>query len=465
MTRSITVELKLYNSLSKQKEVFKPMQEGKIKIYVCGVTVYDYCHIGHARTYLAFDVIMRFLRSIGYDVEYVRNITDIDDKIIKRAQEQNQDWQHVVDTFVKTMDEDFASLGIIKPNKEPRATKTIPEILEMIQTLIDKGYAYVAQNQDVYFSVQEYKDYGALSGQNLESLRSGERVEPNPHKKHPYDFVLWKHAKPGEPTWSSPWGDGRPGWHIECSCMTKSIFGERFDIHGGGSDLRFPHHENELAQSMCANNSEAYANYWIHSGMVQINNEKMSKSLGNFFVIREVLESYRPEVLRYFLISAHYRSEINYSQENLDHAQNALNRFYTALRGLDLSVALPQDHQTWHARFNEAMLDDFNVPQAMAVLFELLKKINQLEAPEASAYGVLLKKLAGIFGLLQQDPDAYFQGSQDGDFDAKIQNLLAQRSQARQEKNWTLADTVRDELEKLDVVVEDTAQGPIWRKK
>lgn len=459
--------LKIHNSLSKRKETFKPIKPNEIKLYVCGVTVYDYCHIGHARTNLVFDVIVRYLRFKGFKVTYVRNITDIDDKIIKRAQQNGESTDALVKRFIQIMDEEFAALDIIPPDQQPKATETIPQMLDMIQILMDKGYAYQTESGDICYEVSQFKGYGKLSGQNLEQLHAGQRVDVDKQKHDPLDFVLWKAAKPGEPSWESPWGAGRPGWHLECSCMTKATLGEHFDIHGGGSDLTFPHHENEIAQSEAANASP-YANYWLHSGMVRVNAEKMSKSLGNFFIIRDVLKQYPPEVVRYFLIAPHYRSEVNYSTENLNAAQKALSGLYTALRGLDIAeTKIDLATSPFTQRFTNAMDDDFNTPEAVAVLFDLaheinrLKKANDLKA--ATEHGAVLKQLGGVLGILQHNPAQFLQGDVDID-PAEIERLIQQRNQARQAKDWAMADKVRDQLQAMGVVLEDGAGGTIWRK-
>jgi cysteinyl-tRNA synthetase len=461
--------LQLYNSLTKRKELFTPITPGKIKLYVCGVTVYDYCHIGHARTYLAFDVIIRYLRSRGFEVTYVRNITDIDDKIIKRAHENHETTEQLVARFVKVMHDEFAKLNILPPDLEPTATGTIAEIIAMNQTLIEKGFAYAANNGDVYYRTAKFKDYGKLSGQLLDQLRVGERVEINTDKEDPLDFVLWKSSKPGEPSWESPWGPGRPGWHIECSAMTKKSLGDTFDIHAGGSDLRFPHHENEIAQSEAANGCQ-FARYWLHSGMVQVNAEKMSKSLGNFFIIGDVLKQYPAEVVRYFLISAHYRSEVNYSDENLQNAKASLERFYTALRGLDLTQAKLPEGETYTERFIAAMDDDFNTPAAMAILFELIREINRLretDLKQAAQYGLLLKKLCEILGISQQNPEDFFKGGQDISKALLIRNkfierLINARNVARKNKDWAKSDLIRDQLQGMGITLEDAVQQTTW---
>ncbi len=462
--------MQIYNSLSGQKEEFIPLVPGKVGLYVCGVTVYDLCHIGHARTYTVFDVLVRFLRWRGFEVQYVRNITDIEDKIIKRAAERGIAPEVLVEENVAEMYKDFDALGLLRPgrNNEPRATETIPEMLDIIETLIQKGLAYQALNNDVYFEVARFKDYGKLSKQNLQALKAGSRVEINEHKRSPLDFVLWKAAKSGEPAWDSPWGMGRPGWHIECSAMTQKCLGNTFDIHGGGSDLRFPHHENEIAQSEGAHPGE-FARYWMHSGMVQINNEKMSKSLGNFFVIRDVLKEYPAEVVRYFLLSGHYRSEIHYSTQNLESAKAALTRFYNALDGVtplvyDASLPVFADFTT---RFVAAMEDDLNTPLALAVLFDVVKELNRAKAesaPSAAEWAQLLLDLARPLGLLQDQPHGFLQGTvRDQDIEA-IQQLIAQRKAARESKNFAESDRIRDELKVKGIELEDTPEGTSWRK-
>ena len=377
----------IYNTLTRQKEQFKPMVEGKIDMYVCGITIYDYCHIGHARTFVGFDVIVRYLRHIGYDLKYVRNITDIDDKIIKRANENGESINDLTVRMTKAMHEDFDSLNMLRPDIEPTVTSHMDEIIAMVKRLIEKGHAYVAADGDVLFDVSTFEQYGALSQQDLTMLQSGSRVEVAQDKDDPLDFVLWKKAKAGEPSWSSPWGEGRPGWHIECSAMSSKHLGEHFDIHGGGSDLQFPHHENEIAQSCCANNGK-YVNTWIHTGMVQVNKEKMSKSLDNFFTVREVLKAYDPESVRYFLISGHYRSQLNYSQENLDQARSSLERIYTALRDVE-PVECDLEGNEFVAKFRKAMNDDFNTPEALPVLFELAKELNRVKESDAGQAGQL----------------------------------------------------------------------------
>ena len=455
--------LQLFNTLTRQKEVFTPIHAGKIGMYVCGVTVYDYCHIGHARTYVGFDVIARYLRFSGYDLTVVRNITDIDDKIIRRANERGVDFSSVVSEFTGAMHEDFAALGIMAPDIEPRATTTIAEIIAMNQTLIGQGMAYATVSGDVYYRVNRFAEYGRLSGQSIADLQVGARVEVGEEKEDPLDFALWKAAKPLEPSWDSPWGNGRPGWHIECSAMSKQCLGEHFDIHGGGSDLQFPHHENEIAQSEGANGC-TFVNYWLHTGMVQVDAVKMSKSLGNFFTIREVLKEYSPEVVRFFLLSGHYRSQLNYSQDNLDAANGALARFYTALRGLAVVAELAGEE--FEQRFRASMDDDFNVPEAMAVLFDLVREINRLKSTDldlAAQLAAMLRRLSGVLGIGQNDPEAFFkQGA--GENAARIEALIQERLDARKGKDFTRADEIRQQLSAEGVVLEDGAHGTTWKR-
>lgn len=460
--------LQIYNSLTRQKEVFKPIDPNHIKMYVCGITVYDDCHIGHARTNVAFDVIVRYLRHRGYAVTFVRNITDIDDKIINRANHNNETTTQLCERTIASMHADFDALNIMRPDIEPKATETVEEIIDMIQTLEEKGYAYQADNGDVYYRVNRFEGYGKLSKQNLEALQSGSRVDIVEDKENPLDFVLWKPSKAGEPAWASPWGVGRPGWHIECSAMSKKFLGMNFDIHGGGSDLRFPHHENEIAQSEAANCCH-FANYWVHSGMVQVNAEKMSKSLNNFFTIKEVMEVYHPEVLRFFLVSGQYRSEINYSTENLDHAKAAVDRLYTALRGCDLTAPLPSDAQNYIDLFKAAMDNDFNTPEALPVLFSLAKEVNRHRESNmllASGYARLLQMLADVLGLLFGGAEAYFQGvAKEGSMsDADIQALIDERLEAKKAKNFARADEIRNQLTAQNIILEDTATGTLWKR-
>lgn len=457
--------VQIYNTLTRQKEEFKPMVDGKIGMYVCGITIYDYCHIGHARTFVGFDVIVRYLRHLGYDLKYVRNITDVDDKIIKRANENGEAINDLTVRMTKAMHEDFDSLNMLRPDIEPTVTGHMDEIIAMVERLIAKGHAYVAADGDVLFDVSTFEQYGALSQQDLTMLQSGSRVEVAQDKDDPLDFVLWKKAKAGEPSWSSPWGEGRPGWHIECSAMSSKHLGEHFDIHGGGSDLQFPHHENEIAQSCCANNGQ-YVNTWIHTGMVQVNKEKMSKSLDNFFTVREVLKQYDAESVRYFLISGHYRSQLNYSQENLDQARSSLERIYTALRGVE-PVECELEGNEYVAKFRKAMNDDFNSPEALPVVFEVAKELNRVKDSDSEKAGHLafiLRSLGEILGIAQQAPEAFLQGGQNDDEVAEIEALIVKRNDARASKNWAAADEARDALNALGVVLEDSAGKTTWRK-
>ncbi|MCK8128041.1 cysteine--tRNA ligase [Pseudoalteromonas sp. S1610] len=457
--------VQIYNTLTRQKEQFKPMVDGKIDMYVCGITIYDYCHIGHARTFVGFDVIVRYLRHLGYDLKYVRNITDVDDKIIKRANENGEAINDLTVRMTKAMHEDFDSLNMLRPDVEPTVTGHMDEIIAMVERLIAKGHAYVAADGDVLFDVSTFEQYGALSQQDLTMLQSGSRVEVAQDKDDPLDFVLWKKAKAGEPSWSSPWGEGRPGWHIECSAMSSKHLGEHFDIHGGGSDLQFPHHENEIAQSCCANNGQ-YVNTWIHTGMVQVNKEKMSKSLDNFFTVREVLKQYDAESVRYFLISGHYRSQLNYSQENLDQARSSLERIYTALRGVK-PVECELEGNEYVAKFRKAMNDDFNSPESLPVVFEVAKELNRVKESDSEKAGHLafvLRSLGEILGIAQQAPEAFLQGGQNDDEVAEIEALIVKRNDARASKNWAAADEARDALNALGVILEDSAGKTTWRK-
>jgi cysteinyl-tRNA synthetase len=455
--------LKLHNTLTRSKQDFKPIQPNKVRMYVCGMTVYDFCHLGHARVMVVFDMVARWFRASGYEVTYVRNITDIDDKIIKRASENNETIQSLTQRFITAMDEDSAKLGIIRPDIEPRATEHVQGMLDMISQLIAKGFAYQADNGDVFYKVRSFNDYGKLSGKTLDDLRAGERVDVDGHKHDPLDFVLWKSAKAGEPYWESPWGNGRPGWHIECSAMSAELLGEHFDIHGGGQDLQFPHHENEIAQSE-ATHGCTMANYWLHNGFVRVDDEKMSKSLGNFFTIREVLEKYDPEVVRFFILRAHYRSPLNYSDKHLDDAKASLTRLYTALRGLNVPTTDIDWQQVPAARFKAAMDDDFNTAEALAVLFELANDLNKDRSPQTAA---LLKQLAGIVGLLQRDPQAFMQGDIQGDNatgELDIDSLITARISAKKAKDFAEADRIRKALSDAGIVLEDTAQGTTWRR-
>lgn len=458
--------LKIYNSLHNRKEDFIPIEANKIRMYVCGMTVYDYCHLGHARVMVVFDMVYRYLQVAGYDVTYVRNITDIDDKIIKRANENAEPFTALTQRFIDAMHEDEHALGILSPNYEPRATENIPEMLAMITTLIDKGYAYVGSNRDVYYDVSKFEGYGKLSGRKLEDLRAGERIAIDEVKDDPLDFVLWKAAKEGEPAWESPWGLGRPGWHIECSAMSSNLLGTHFDIHGGGHDLQFPHHENEIAQSEACNGHQ-YVNYWMHNGFIRINDEKMSKSLNNFFTIRDVLKAYKAEEIRYFMLNSHYRSPLNYSTEQLDNARASLTRLYTALRDLPAAKA-PLDTAV-EQRFRAVMDDDFNTPEAMAILFELAREVNRLRMEQddmaAAETGALLKRLAGILGLLERDASAWFKGeAMDGLDAAAIEVLIQARLTARTNKNWAESDRIRDELKAKGILLEDKAGVTTWRR-
>ena len=456
--------LSIYSTLSKSKDILKPLEGNKVRMYVCGMTVYDYCHIGHARVMVAFDVVARWLRHRGYELTYVRNITDIDDKIIRRANENVEPFQALVDRMIEAMHEDEARLNVLRPDIEPRATDHIDGMHSMIQTLIDKGYAYAPGNGDVYYRVGRFEGYGKLSRRRIEDLKIGARIEVDEAKEDPLDFVLWKAAKPGEPSWPSPWGAGRPGWHIECSVMSTCCLGETFDIHGGGPDLVFPHHENEIAQSEAATGKQ-YANAWMHAGAVRVDGEKMSKSLGNFFTIREVLAKYQPEVVRYLLVSSHYRSPINYSEDSLKEAKGALERFYTALRGLPAVSAA--GGEAFVDRFGAAMDDDFNSPEACAVLFDMAREINRLRETDqqaAAALAARLKELGSVLGVLQMDPDAFLQTGAQGKVNAaEVEALIAARLQARAEKNWAESDRIRDQLTAMGVVLEDGKGGTTWR--
>ncbi|HCH50550.1 MAG TPA: cysteine--tRNA ligase [Proteus sp.] len=460
--------LKIYNTLTRQKEEFKPIHAGKIGMYVCGITIYDLCHIGHGRTFVAFDAITRYLRFLGYDVNYVRNVTDVDDKIIKRAIENNETCDQLTTRMLAEMHKDFDALNIARPDSEPRATHHIAEIIALTEKLIERKHAYVADNGDVMFAIDTDSDYGLLSRQDLEQLQAGARVEIANAKRNPMDFVLWKMSKPGEPSWESPWGAGRPGWHIECSAMNGKELGHHFDIHGGGSDLMFPHHENEIAQSTCAHDGP-YVNYWMHSGMVMVDKEKMSKSLNNFFTIRDVLAYYDAETVRYFLLSGHYRSQLNYTEENLKQARTALERLYTSLRGTD-SNAQPEGGEAFETQFIEAMNDDFNTPEAYSVLFDLAREVNRLKVVDingANGLAAVLRKLAKVLGLLEQEPEHFLQSgakTESADDVAKIEALIQQRNDARKNKDWAAADIARDALTAMGIVLEDSSQGTTWRR-
>ncbi|MFT4940184.1 MAG: cysteinyl-tRNA synthetase [Paraglaciecola sp.] len=456
--------LHIYNTLSRKKESFTPLQQGKVGLYVCGITVYDVCHMGHARTYLSFDLMVRYLRHQGYEVNYVRNITDVDDNIIKRAKENGETTEHLTERTIAMMHEDFAAINLLEPDVEPRVTTHMNEIIEIIQRLIDKGHAYHAKSGDVYFNVSSYPNYGKLGRQDLEQLNLGSRVDIDEDKDDPMDFVLWKSAKPGEPKWDSPWGEGRPGWHIECSAMNHKHLGEHFDIHGGGSDLIFPHHENEVAQSCCAFDTP-YVNYWVHTGMVQVDQEKMSKSLGNFFTLRDVLIDYDAETLRYFLMSAQYRSQLSYSEDNIKQARGAVERLYTSLRDVEPNIDVDMHLGGYLERFNKAMDDDFNTPEAFAVLFDLARDLNRAKSDGENAQDLagLLVNLAGVLGILQKKPSEYLQGEVDSDV-AEIERLIKARNDARASKNWSAADAARDALSAMNIVLEDATNGTSWRR-
>ena len=459
--------LQIYNSLTRQKETFQPINPPQVRMYVCGMTVYDYCHLGHARVMVVFDTVYRYLQASGYVVDYVRNITDIDDKIIKRAAENSEPIDALTGRFIDAMHEDEDALNVLRPSEEPRATGNIPEMLGMIQTLLDKGYAYQGKNGDVYYDVSRFAGYGKLSGRKLDELRAGERIAVDEVKDDPLDFVLWKAVKPGEPAWDAPWGAGRPGWHIECSAMSQKLLGDHFDIHGGGSDLQFPHHENEIAQSEGCTGHK-HVNYWMHNGFIRVNDEKMSKSLGNFFTIREVLQHYRAAEIRFFILNSHYRSQLNYSTEQLDAARASLTRLYTAVRGLPAAEVASQSE--FESRFRNAMDDDFNTPEAISVLFELASEINRVRKAQgdtaAAPLGRLLQHLAGMLGLLQDEAESWFKGSagDKGLDDAAIEALIQQRLAARKGKNWAESDRIRDELKAQGIVLEDAAGGTTWRR-
>ena len=465
--------LKIYNSLTKQKEKFTPITANQVKMYVCGMTVYDYCHLGHARVMVAFDVVYRYLQALGYDVTYIRNITDIDDKIIQRANENGEEFNALTERFIEAMHEDEKALGVLSPTSEPKATDNVDAILEMITTLIDKGYAYRGEIKngasDVYFDVSKFEEYGKLSGRNPDDLRAGERIAVNTDKDDPLDFVLWKCAKKGEPAWESPWGNGRPGWHIECSAMSTQMLGNHFDIHGGGHDLQFPHHENEIAQSEACT-GEKYANYWMHNGFIRVDEEKMSKSLGNFFTIREVLKDYKAETVRYFMLTSQYRSPLNYSTDQLDSANAALDRLYTSIRTLDLNVDDAEVDSVYETRFLGAMNDDFNTPEALSVLFDVSKEINRKlndnNTEGAVKLGNILLRLVSPLGLLETNAEEWFKGATntDGLSNDEIDNLVQQRIDAKASKDWAKADEIRDTLQAEGVSLEDNGADTIWRR-
>ena len=466
----------LYNSEQRKKVEFVPRKEGQSDVYVCGTTVYDYCHIGHARVMVAFDYIIRFLRSQGWQVKYVRNITDIDDKIIKRANENGESITALTDRFITAMNDDAARLGCAEPDEAPRATDYIDQMQNMIGSLVDNGTAYASNNGDVYFEVEKFAKYGRLSGRKLEDMQAGasERVDIEVEKKHPFDFVLWKHAKENEPSWASPWGNGRPGWHIECSAMSTCCLGNHFDIHGGGSDLTFPHHENEIAQSE-ASTGEQYVNYWMHVGFINVDGEKMSKSLGNFFTIRDVMEKFHPEVIRYFIVSSHYRSPVNFSDFALKEAKNALTRFYHAFKAYEQvygNTVVKTLETNLVERFNTAMRDDFNTSEALAVLFEVIRELNRAvkeeNAQQSALYYSTLRYLSDILGLGQHDVDEFLKSDIGQEAlalsEEQIADFIQQRVDAKKAKDFTKADAIRQSLLDQGVVLEDTRQGTIWRR-
>ncbi|AMO56285.1 cysteinyl-tRNA synthetase [Endozoicomonas montiporae CL-33] len=456
--------LQIYNTLTRKKEPFQPIDENHVRMYVCGMTVYDFCHIGHARTVTAFDVVARYLRAKGYNLTYVRNVTDIDDKIIRRAIENGETIDVLTDRMIAAMREDFERLGNLPPDQEPRATEHVQGMIDMISGLIEKGFAYAPGNGDVYYRVRKFEGYGKLSGKVLEELEAGARIDVDQSKEDPMDFVLWKGAKVGEPFWSSPWGNGRPGWHIECSVMGKCCLGDTFDIHGGGSDLKFPHHENEIAQSE-AHNGATFVNTWMHSGAIRIDNVKMSKSLGNFFTIREVLEQFPDEVVRYFLISSHYRSPVNYSQESLKEAAVRLERLYTALKGLKLDGVEAVAGSEFEQRFFAAMDDDFNTPVALAVLFDLVRELNRVRADDeqqALPLAALLVKLGGILGIVQGEAEAFLKSGSDVD-EAWVETMIQKRADAKKARDFAECDRIRDELAAQGISLQDGPQGTTWR--
>jgi cysteinyl-tRNA synthetase len=448
--------LRIHNSLARQKQDFVPIRPGEVRMYVCGMTVYDYCHLGHARVMVVFDVVHRWLRASGYRVTYVRNITDIDDKIIRRAAERGEPVDALTARFIGAMDEDLAALGVEKPDQEPRATQYVPQMLEMIERLVARRLAYQSASGDVNFSVRRFPGYGKLSGKSPDELRAGERVDVDRSKEDPLDFVLWKRAKPGEPQWDSRWGAGRPGWHIECSAMSGALLGEPFDIHGGGQDLQFPHHENEIAQSEGASGAP-FVNYWMHNGFVRVDEQKMSKSLDNFFLIRDVLQRYDAEVVRFFILRAHYRSPLNYADAHLEDAKGALTTLYVSLKGLPPARVAVDWRESHAKRFKQAMDDDFGTPEAVAVLFELASKVNSGERGLAPQ----LRALGGVLGLLQRDATQYLQGASADDW---VLERIAARIAARKAKDYAGADRIRDELLAKGILLEDGLQGTTWRR-
>jgi len=453
--------LKIYNSLGRQKQDFVPMRPGEVRMYVCGMTVYDLCHLGHGRVLVVFDMVRRWLRASGLRVTYVRNITDIDDKIIRRAAENGEAIAELTARYIRYMEEDAAALGVEKPDHEPRATQFVPQMVDMITELEGRGLAYSSASGDVNFAVRKFPRYGALSGRSLDELRAGERVDVDASKQDPLDFVLWKRSKPDEPRWRAPWGEGRPGWHIECSAMSCALLGQHFDIHGGGEDLQFPHHENEIAQSEGANGVK-FVNYWMHNGFVRVDEEKMSKSLGNFFTIRDILKKFDPEVVRFFILRVHYRSPLNYSDAHLQDAKAALTRLYTALRGVPATEAPPDWREAHALRFRESMDDDFGTPEAIAVLFDLANEINRGRSELAPQ----LRALGGVLGILQRDAQAFLQGGPGGTMDdAEIELRIARRAAMKRQKDYAAADAERRLLEAAGIVLEDGPAGTTWRRK
>lgn len=454
--------IKIYNTLTNKKELFRPLNDKKVNMYVCGMTVYDLCHLGHARVIVIFDLIHRWFKQNEYDVKYVRNITDIDDKIIAKALKENITFQKLTEQYINEMNLDTKSLNVLNPTHEPRATNHIKSMIHMIQSLIQKGFAYQARNNDVYYAVEKFKDYGKLSGKSLKDLKAGNRVDVDENKENAFDFVLWKSAKENEPSWESPWGPGRPGWHIECSAMSNEILGHQFDIHGGGQDLQFPHHENEIAQSEACNDCKM-ANYWIHNGFVKVDDEKMSKSLGNFFTIRDILKLYDGETIRFFILKAHYRSPLNYSNKHLDEARQGLTRLYLTIRDIENSKNKEIDWNNSYAKkFKSSLDDDFNSSEALSVLFDLSNEINK---SNNSSLKVLLINLANIIGLLYQDPEMFLKGKNSDDLNFNIEELIKKRNEAKDNKNYKEADLIRDQLLSKGIILEDSAKGTIWRKK
>ncbi|WP_438767441.1 cysteine--tRNA ligase [Kushneria sp. TE3] len=453
--------MQIYNTLTRQKEAFAPADAGNVRMYVCGMTVYDYCHLGHARMLVAFDVITRWLRASGYGLTYVRNITDVDDKILVRARENDESIDALTNRMIDAMHEDERRLGVLAPDQEPRATGHIDDIIVMIRTLIERDYAYQADNGDVFYRVRRFEHYGALNNRNPDEMRSGARVDIDQAKEDPLDFVLWKSATPGEASWPSPWGEGRPGWHIECSAMSTCCLGNTFDIHGGGPDLAFPHHENEIAQSEAAT-GQKYVNTWMHAGALRVDNEKMSKSLGNFFTVRDVLTEHDPEVVRYLLVASHYRSAINYAPDTLKDARRSLERFYNALEGIEAVEGEVSDE--FAGRFARAMNDDFNTPEALAVMFEMAREINRHrdDAARAGALAHELIRLGNMLGLLERSPSDFLQGTRPGIDDEEIARQIEARNAARRDRDFAEADRIRDALAAQGIILKDSREGTTW---